>query len=68
MIENRLTKNSSSSKLFWSIKKEYIDALKLNGYNYDINYMKVNNERIVKREKENAFGLTLHIAVQLKQM
>ena len=52
MIENRLTKNSSSSKLFWSIKKEYIDALKLNGYNYDINYMKVINEKDCKKEKK----------------
>ena len=41
MIENRLTKNSSSRKLFDSMKKEYSDALKLNGYNYDKNYTKL---------------------------
>ena len=38
MIETRLSKNSSNKNLFNNIKKDYNDALKLNGYNYDINY------------------------------
>ena len=46
MIENRLTKSSSSRKLFDSIKEEYNEALKLNGYSYDINYTKITNETV----------------------
>ena len=52
MIESRITKNRSSSKLFVSINKEYNDALKLNSYNYDINYTKVNSEMIVRKRKK----------------
>ena len=51
MIENRLTKSSSSRKLFDSIKEEYNEALKLNGYSYDINYTKITNETTVKKRK-----------------
>ena len=50
MIENRLTKNSSSRKLFDSMKKEYSDALKLNGYNYDKNYTKLPMKQLWKIE------------------
>ena len=49
MIENRLTKNSSSRNLFDSIKKELNDALKLNDYNYDTNHIKVTNKTVVKK-------------------
>ena len=51
MIENRLAKNSSSKKLFDSIKKEYNEALKLNGYSHDINYTKITNETTEKKRK-----------------
>ena len=53
MVENRLTKNSSNSSLFNSIKKEYNDALKINGYSYDIKYSdekKSNKSRKRKRK------------------
>ena len=42
MVENRLTKNSSNSKLFYRIKKEDNDALKLNSYSEDIKYTNLN--------------------------
>ena len=50
MIENRLIKNLSSRKLFDSMKKEYSDALKLNGYNYDKNYTKLPMKQLWKIE------------------
>ena len=37
------------------MKKEY--ALKLNGYDYDINYTEVNNETIAKKKKYNKIHL-----------
>ena len=38
IIETRLSKNSSYKNLFNNIKKDYNDALNINGYNYEINY------------------------------
>ena len=38
MVETRLSNNSSNKDLFNNIKKDYNDALKINGYNYEINY------------------------------
>lgn len=38
MIEDRLSKNSSNENLFNEIKKDYNDAIKLSGYNYEIKF------------------------------
>jgi len=51
MIENRLSKNSSNAKLFNSIKKEYNDALKLNGYSYEITYANENKNTNNRKRK-----------------
>ena len=37
MVETRHSNNSSNKDLN-KIKKDYNDALKINGYNYEINY------------------------------
>ncbi len=34
-----------------ALKKEYNDALKLNGYNYNISYTKANNETVLNKRK-----------------
>ena len=38
MVETRLYNNLSNKDLFNNIKKDYNDALKINGYNYEINH------------------------------
>ena len=40
VIETRLSKNSSKKNLFNNIKRHYNDGLKINRYNYEINYTK----------------------------
>ena len=40
MVETRLSNNSSNKNLFNNIKKDYNDALKINGYKYEISYIK----------------------------
>ena len=38
MVETKLSNNSSNKDLFYYIKKDHNDVLKINGYNYETNY------------------------------
>ena len=40
IVDTKLSNNSSNKNLFNNIKKDYNDALKINGYKYEINYTK----------------------------
>ena len=53
MIETRLSKNSSNKIMFKNIKKDYNDALKINGYNHEINYIQKNAKKKKKYKKKN---------------
>ena len=60
MIETRLSKNSSNKNLFNNIKKDYNDALNINGYNYEINYTEERKNKKKETEKEKSYGSTPH--------
>ena len=66
MVETRLPDISSNKNLFSNINKDYNDALKINGYNYKINYTEERKNKN-KIEKENSYGSIPHIVNLLKQ-
>ena len=52
MVETRLSNNSSNKNLFNKIKKDYNDALKNNGYNYEINYTEEGKNKKRNRKRK----------------
>ena len=52
MIETRLSKNSSNKNLFNNIKKDYNDALNINGYNYEIKYTEERKNKKRNRKRK----------------
>ena len=53
MIEDRLSKNSSNENLFNEIKKDYNDAIKLSGYNYEIKFKSEDEKKKRSRKRKN---------------
>ena len=52
MIEDRLSRNSSNENLFNKIKKDYNDAIKLSGYNYEIKFKSEGEENKRSRKRK----------------
>ena len=52
MIEDRLSKNSSNEDLFNKIRKDYNDAIKLSGYNYEIMFKSEGEENKRSRKRK----------------
>ena len=52
MIEDRLSKNSSNENMFNEIKKDYNDAIKLSGYNYEIKFKSEDEKKKRSRKRK----------------
>ena len=52
MIEDRLSKNLSNEDLFNKIRKDYNDAIKLSGYNYEIKFISESEENKRSRKRK----------------
>ena len=52
MIEDRLSRNSSNENLFNKIRKDYNDAIKLSGYNYEIKFKSEGEENKRSRKRK----------------
>ena len=54
MIENRLSKNSSSECEFNKVVQDYNKAIKANGYNHQLTYQEDNPPKTNKTRKRNS--------------